>query len=301
MSAMDPYFRELYGSRWPTLKSALKVCPLRQPAACVALKLTHLSLSLSLSLSTYKRTLCFVLSPPSVKEEVRHIALVNPFCRTSEHERRRQLGEATANVMGLQVHSRAEPKDGSGGTYPVPPSDQAGVKAWYWMDLASLLPPLALRIGETDAVLDVCAAPGGKSIVMAQRLFRRHRVGSGAEGQAAGGCLVCNEMSASRRKRLNGVVSDYLPADVRSRVRLTGCDGTKLREHGVYDKVLVDAPCSSERHILMQKGPSRDHRSSRSKASPPVIDRWSPKQCKSFAKTQVGLCEHACYLSASLC
>jgi len=39
------------------------------------------------------------------------------------------------------------------------------------MDAASLLPVLALNLEPNDAVLDLCAAPGGKSLAILQTLY----------------------------------------------------------------------------------------------------------------------------------
>jgi 16S rRNA C967 or C1407 C5-methylase (RsmB/RsmF family) len=39
------------------------------------------------------------------------------------------------------------------------------------MDAASLLPVLALNLQATESVLDLCAAPGGKSLAMLQTLY----------------------------------------------------------------------------------------------------------------------------------
>lgn len=39
------------------------------------------------------------------------------------------------------------------------------------MDAASLLPVLALNLQPTELVLDMCAAPGGKSLAMLQTVY----------------------------------------------------------------------------------------------------------------------------------
>ena len=39
------------------------------------------------------------------------------------------------------------------------------------MDAASLLPVLALNLEPKDTVLDLCAAPGGKSLAILQTLY----------------------------------------------------------------------------------------------------------------------------------
>ena len=245
---MDAYFSEIYGKRWPGLKEALR-------------------------------------------GDVRHVALENAFSYHLETQReaciKRNLGDKSRGfkVKSVRVHSYFGGSQGDQG-YPKPASDSNGLKCWYWMDLASLLPALALGIDKDDAVLDVCAAPGGKSLVLALELFG----GKSVEGK---GSLTLNEVEGSRRKRLARVIGEYLPKDLKlkSKVKLTAWDGTKLREHNTYDKILVDAPCSSERHVLKQQR-SRPALTSTS-SSAPVIDRWSPKGCKTFAKLQYGILKSA--------
>jgi 16S rRNA C967 or C1407 C5-methylase (RsmB/RsmF family)/NOL1/NOP2/fmu family ribosome biogenesis protein len=93
----------------------------------------------------------------------------------------------------------------------------------------SVAPLLGVRAGER--VLDLCAAPGGKSTQLAQSLGGK-------------GLLVSNEINGSRASILsqnverlgvkNGVVLNASP------------DFLAARFEGVFDKILVDAPCSGE-------------------------------------------------------
>lgn len=72
----------------------------------------------------------------------------------------------------------------------------------------------------------MCAAPGGKSIAIAQHTT-----------------VHANDY----QRRL--VLKDYLPPD---RYKILKLDGTKATFQQ-YDRVLVDAPCSSERHLIHAK------------------------------------------------
>ncbi|CAG0880361.1 unnamed protein product [Cyprideis torosa] len=110
----------------------------------------------------------------------------------------------------------------------------------YCLDGASLLPVVALELDPGDEVLDLCAAPGGKSLVILQTLMPS--------------LLVCNDTSSGRLVRLRQVMENYVPKLPNIKVEVTQWDpreGPDDRFKGrFFDKILVDAPCSSDRHVL---------------------------------------------------
>lgn len=134
--------------------------------------------------------------------------------------------------------------------------DSFGKGVAYHMDAASLLAVVALDPSPDSRVLDMCAAPGGKSLAILQSLGGK-------------GSLTCNDVSQDRRRRLQDVIHRYTPmpggAISVPTVEVVGQDGTLPGSFGTaaYDCVLLDAPCSSERHVLhdteeLQKwGPGR--------------------------------------------
>ena len=67
-----------------------------------------------------------------------------------------------------------------------------GLKKYYVMDLASIICAQSLEVGPADFVLDMCAAPGGKSLILFEHLNQ--------------GQLWCNELSAARRQKLKNVI-----------------------------------------------------------------------------------------------
>lgn len=140
---------------------------------------------------------------------------------------------------------------------------------FYVLDPASIFPAMALDVRPGDEVADLCAAPGGKSLILAERLFAK---GAGESG----GRLVANELSDARRGRLRAVLEDYLPASVRERMRVTGHDATRwcLYETDAYDRILLDAPCSGERHLL---------------ANAEEMAQWSPARSKNLSVRQYAL------------
>jgi 16S rRNA (cytosine1407-C5)-methyltransferase len=111
----------------------------------------------------------------------------------------------------------------------------------YSMDRSSVLAAAALRLPAKGTILDACAAPGGKSLVLASRMPQ------GAE-------LLCNELSSERRRRLVNVLDEHLMPEKRRRVRVSGFNaaaaGGKRKEWNRFDAILLDAPCSSERHVI---------------------------------------------------
>lgn len=132
---------------------------------------------------------------------------------------------------------------------PFPPSPQTRDKLLYYyaMDMASLYPVLALGMSPCDGVLDMCAAPGGKAFALLQVLRSED-----------GGALSLNDSSAGRVKRLREVVWKCVSRDVNYSIRITRRRGERWGDVGdEFDRVLVDAPCSSDRHNVekwMAKG-----------------------------------------------
>ncbi len=133
----------------------------------------------------------------------------------------------------------------------------------YYLDPASVFAALQLPVSGAERFLDLCAAPGGKTLVIAARM-------------PLDATLVSNERSASRKQRLVQVCDSSLPAEVRSRVRISCGDGAKwCRTQGeCYQRILLDVPCSSERHVLND---------------PRYLSEWSPARIKSLALEQWAL------------
>lgn len=133
----------------------------------------------------------------------------------------------------------------------------------YTLDEASFRAAAALGARPGDHVADLCASPGGKSLTS---IFA-------TEGQ---GQYVVNDLSPARVKRLKAVLHDCLPPEVMTKVRVLTGDASRfgLGFPETFDKVLVDAPCSGERHLL---------------ATPKELERWSEKGSKRLAVRQHAL------------
>ena len=101
----------------------------------------------------------------------------------------------------------------------------------YSQDPAAMFPAMIADIHLGDKVLDLCAAPGGKSTFIAEQLKGK-------------GLLVANEISNTRVKALRenlerwGVINALI----------TSASPEKLVQPFTqfFDKIIVDAPCSGE-------------------------------------------------------
>jgi 16S rRNA (cytosine1407-C5)-methyltransferase len=114
----------------------------------------------------------------------------------------------------------------------------------YMMDYASVLAARSLRLPPEGILLDACAAPGGKTLVLASE-------------SAAAVRIIANELSSSRRLRLLHVLEKHLDGETRARIKAPNFDAAaaaaKVSQHNHFDGILLDVPCSSERHLLSNK------------------------------------------------
>lgn len=115
-----------------------------------------------------------------------------------------------------------------------------GVLSHYLMDGSSVLPPLFLDVQPGERVLDACAAPGGKSLLMLETMHPE--------------LLVCNDVQESRVNRIRKVMNEYLIDFAKGwegkRCMLTQNDARGIDDYEMYDKILVDVPCTTDRHSL---------------------------------------------------
>lgn len=97
----------------------------------------------------------------------------------------------------------------------------------YLQSLSSMIPPLILSPSPEDSVLDMAAAPGGKTTQLAAM----------TGGRAA---ITACEKNKVRAQRLEF----NLMRQGAGRVSVIKSDARRLDERFIFDKILVDAPCS---------------------------------------------------------
>lgn len=103
--------------------------------------------------------------------------------------------------------------------------------AFYLQEPSAMSAVTALDVRSDDFVLDLCAAPGGKSTQIAEKLSNE-------------GLLVSNEIVAQRARIL---ASNIERLGITNAVVTNSSSDVLCSElSGFFDKVLVDAPCSGE-------------------------------------------------------
>jgi 16S rRNA C967 or C1407 C5-methylase (RsmB/RsmF family) len=191
---------------------------------------------------------------PAIKDALlapkKHVAVINPWSHF-------KFLEVPLTVNGVSFDH--DVKD----IFPRPEATHHGYLNYYLLDAASILPVEALDIQPGEKVVDLCAAPGGKSLLCAIKL----------KGQ---GLLISNDRSAARRARIHQIFDSYIPKTEQKNLTVTSYDATKwsLYQKSMYDKVLLDAPCSSERHVLED---SKE------------LALWAPGRTKAIAITQFAM------------
>jgi len=117
-------------------------------------------------------------------------------------------------------------KEDSPGKHPY---HEAGV--YYIQEPSAMAPVPFLDIKPGERVLDLCAAPGGKST----------QIGAALQGK---GLLVSNEIHPARAK----ILSENVERMGITNAIVTNESPERLAEvfMGYFDKILVDAPCSGE-------------------------------------------------------
>lgn len=127
----------------------------------------------------------------------------------------------------------------------------------YIQNPASMLPPLLLEPGPEERILDLAAAPGSKTLQLAAMMENR-------------GWISAVEPVKSRFFRLQRNLAHHGAENVHTYMK----DGSRVWRHvpESFDRVLLDAPCSSEGQFLVEV--------------PETWAYWSEKKVKEMARKQ---------------
>ncbi len=153
--------------------------------------------------------------------------------------------------------------------------EKTGADVYHFAGLYYLQEPSAMAVGEPAAgcskkrVLDLCAAPGGKTTQIAAQM----------KGE---GILIANEVNYARAKALSQNVE---------RMGITNCAVTSALPENLaalfpafFDLVLVDAPCSGEGMF---------------KKEPNAIPEWSEENVAMCAARQKDILDRAAEMTAT--
>ena len=132
----------------------------------------------------------------------------------------------------------------------------------YLQSLSSMLPPLALEPKENADILDMAAAPGGKTAQMASMTGNRANITA---------CEI-NKIRAEKLKY-------NLDKQGATRVNIMVRDARKLEDFFRFDQILLDAPCSGSGTILLDE--------------PGTYRAFSEKLVRNSAATQLALLKKA--------
>ena len=187
------------------------------------------------------------------------------------YERPRAPGLRRNPLKGAQaaLPFRLEPVPWVEDGFYYDPAQRPGLHPWheaglyYLQEPSAMAPAPLLGVRPGERVLDLCAAPGGKSTQLAGAMAGR-------------GLLVCNEYSPKRAKILarnlerlgvaNALVLNETPARLAERFP------------GYFDKILVDAPCSGEGMFRKEEA---------------AVTDWSPETVAMCAQRQLEILQCA--------
>ena len=130
-------------------------------------------------------------------------------------------------------------------------------------DPAAMMPVYFLNPEEDDVILDMCAAPGGKSIGASLAMNDK-------------GCIVSNDISYPRAKAMSQNVERMGRGDIV--VASNDFVFSYIHFKDTFDKIIVDAPCSGSAMIRKNVEAKKD---------------WSYAKVKSSAKRQIEILELA--------
>ena len=155
-------------------------------------------------------------APPSYIRVNTCVTTTGEFCKVLD-----EMGIAYALVPGLPDALRVD-------AIHTLPSDYA--KHYYFQDLASQWSCLALDAQPGERIADLCAAPGGKTMTVAQYMHND-------------GAIVAGDLHDHKCRAMTQRVADYGLTCISVRQR-DASQPPMAEEMEAYDRVICDVPCS---------------------------------------------------------
>ncbi len=160
-------------------------------------------------------------------------------------------------------------------------SPTSALRPIYELDPASVLVARLIGARPGERVLDMCAAPGGKSLVQIFDAESPPTTTAASADPTADHIAErtewwLNDLSPDRVFRLKKVMAEHLPDSVYRHLRVSAFDASQFGLHkaAFFDRILLDAPCSGERHMLENEKALAD---------------WGPQRSKGLASRQYSL------------
>ena len=138
----------------------------------------------------------------------------------------------------------------------------------YLQSLSSMLPPLALEPKEGNDILDMAAAPGGKTTQIAAITNNKANI------------TAC-EMNKIRVERLK-----YNLEKQGAKVYVMLQDARKIDDFFSFDQILLDAPCSGSGTILLAKNQKEERENK-------LEENFTKERIQKITKTQKALLKKA--------
>jgi tRNA (cytosine49-C5)-methyltransferase len=134
----------------------------------------------------------------------------------------------------------------------------------YIQEASSMIPPIVLEPQKNEVILDMCAAPGSKTTQIGQYMENT-------------GLLVANDFKGIRLASL-GINVQRMGLTNTATTLMEGRHFRRFKDEPVFDRILVDAPCSATGNI---------------RRSIKTLYMWNPDMIKRLAATQKQLLKTA--------
>lgn len=171
-------------------------------------------------------------SPPTIRARTGRIS------SDELRQRLRERGFRFESVVGLPDHLKVVEAP-----YAISQTPEHWLGLFYVQQAATGVAAVAMAPRPGERILDLCAAPGGKATHISDLMHDR-------------GCLLAVDVSESRLRAF--LANIYRTGH--SNILVVAADGGRLPGGALFDRVLVDVPCSAEGTLRKKRGFLRPQR-----------------------------------------